>query len=133
MATLKYSRQRESIKEFLRTRTDHPTAEVIYTNLRQEMPNLSLGTVYRNLSLLSDIGDILKISTGNGPDHFDGNPTPHNHFICNKCGAVIDLEMDNIEHIDEVASKNFDGNIQGHVIYFHGICPDCLKQEKTSS
>ena len=130
---MKRSRQRESIMNFLASRTDHPTAEVIYTNLRQEMPNLSLGTVYRNLSLLSDIGDILKISTGNGPDHFDGNPTPHNHFICNKCGAVIDLEMDNIEHIDEVASKNFDGNIQGHVIYFHGICPDCLKQEKTSS
>ena len=130
---MKRSRQRKSIMNFLAGRTDHPTAEVIYTNLRQEMPNLSLGTVYRNLSLLSDIGDILKISTGNGPDHFDGNPTPHNHFICNKCGAVIDLEMDNIEHIDEVASKNFDGNIQGHVIYFHGICPDCLKQEKTSS
>ena len=130
---MKRSRQRESIMNFLAGRTDHPTAVVIYTNLRQEMPNLSLGTVYRNLSLLSDIGDILKISTGNGPDHFDGNPTPHNHFICNKCGAVIDLEMDNIEHIDEVASKNFDGNIQGHVIYFHGICPDCLKQEKTSS
>ena len=130
---MKRSRQRESIMNFLAARTDHPTAEVIYTNLRQEIPNLSLGTVYRNLSLLSDIGDILKISTGNGPDHFDGNPTPHNHFICNKCGAVIDLEMDNIEHIDEVASKNFDGNIQGHVIYFHGICPDCLKQEKTSS
>ena len=60
MAALKYSRQRESIKEFLRSRTDHPTADTVYENLRQIYPNISLGTVYRNLSLLSDIGEIRK-------------------------------------------------------------------------
>lgn len=60
MAALKYSRQRESIKEFLRSRTDHPTADTVYENLRQIYPNISLGTVYRNLSLLSDIGEILE-------------------------------------------------------------------------
>ena len=53
---LKYSRQREAIKEFLMTRTDHPTADVVYMNVRQEFPNISLGTVYRNLTLLSDMG-----------------------------------------------------------------------------
>ena len=132
MAVLRYSKQRESIKNYLCGREDHPTADMIYTSIREEYPNISLGTIYRNLSLLVEIGEIQKITT-DGADRFDARVTPHNHFICNKCGAVIDLEMDNIEHIDEVASKNFDGNIQGHVIYFHGICPDCLKQEKTSS
>ena len=84
MRTLKYSRQRESIKEFLAGRKDHPTADVIYENIRLQYPNISLGTVYRNLSLLSSIGEITKVSTGDGADHYDGNVHPHNHFICNK-------------------------------------------------
>ena len=63
MATLKYSRQRESIKEFLRTRTDHPTADVVYENMKLIYPNISLGTVYRNLSLLADLGEIKKLSS----------------------------------------------------------------------
>ncbi len=125
---MKHSRQRESIKNFLLGRTDHPTAEMIYTNLRKEMPTLSLGTVYRNLSLLSEIGEINKISTGIGPDHFDGNTTPHNHFICRNCGQIIDLKMESIQHINEIAAKQFCGTIEGHVIYFHGICPDCMNK-----
>ena len=70
MATLKYSRQRESIKEFLMTRTDHPTADVVYQHLREVYPNISLGTVYRNLSLLADLGEIQKIHTGDGSRSF---------------------------------------------------------------
>ena len=61
---IKYSRQRESIVNFLASRTDHPTAETIYQNIKKEFPNISLGTVYRNLSLLEEIGEIIKISTG---------------------------------------------------------------------
>ena len=61
MATLKYSRQRESIKEFLTGRTDHPTADFVYENMKQIYPNISLGTVYRNLSLLADLGEIQKL------------------------------------------------------------------------
>ena len=79
---LKRSKQRESIKKFLISRYDHPTAETVYMNIKEEFPNISLGTVYRNLSLLADIGEIQKLSTGIGPDRFDGNPKPHYHFIC---------------------------------------------------
>lgn len=78
---LKRSKQRESIKKFLISRYDHPTAETVYMNIKEEFPNISLGTVYRNLSLLADIGEIQKLSTGIGPDRFDGNPKPHYHFI----------------------------------------------------
>ena len=84
---LKRSKQRESIKKFLISRYDHPTAETVYMNIKEEFPNISLGTVYRNLSLLADIGEIQKLSTGIGPDRFDGNPKPHYHFICKECGT----------------------------------------------
>ena len=127
---LKYSRQRESIKKFLMTRTDHPTAEMIYENLRKEYPKISLGTVYRNLSLLSDIGEIQTISTGVGPDRFDGNAKPHYHFICKNCGQVMDLKMQGLEHINLLAQHEFPGIIEGHSVFFYGSCEECLRQEK---
>lgn len=126
MAALKYSRQRESIKEFLAARTDHPTADTVYTNLRKTFPNISLGTVYRNLSLLSDMGEIIKISTGDGADRFDGRTTPHNHFVCRQCHRVIDLDMENIDSIMDVAGKNFAGSIDHYVVNFYGVCGDCI-------
>lgn len=130
---LKHSKQRDCIQAFLATRYDHPTAETVYLNIREQFPKISLATVYRNLSLLADLGEIQKISTGNGPDRFDGIAEPHNHFLCNCCGNVIDLEMDSITHIDEIAGKSFTGKIEGHSIIFHGICPDCLKKDKVKT
>jgi Fur family peroxide stress response transcriptional regulator len=128
MAALKYSRQRESIKEFLQSRCDHPTADTIYDNIRIIYPNISLGTVYRNLSLLASIGEINKISTGDGPDRFDGNVAPHYHFVCRNCHSVIDLDMEDIGYIKDVASKNFKGKIDGHITNFYGVCEDCIKK-----
>ncbi|TCL57147.1 Fur family peroxide stress response transcriptional regulator [Kineothrix alysoides] len=124
---VKYSRQREVIKDFLCTRKDHPTADMVYMNVRQQYPNISLGTVYRNLTLLTERGEIQKISVGDGVDHFDADTSPHNHFICMGCGSVIDLEMESIEHISESARQNFNGRIDGHVTYFYGLCGDCCK------
>ena len=74
---LKYSRQREAIKEFMMTRKDHPTADIVYMNVRKEFPNISLGTVYRNLTLLSDMGELLRLRVGDGVDHFDATTTTH--------------------------------------------------------
>ena len=125
MAELRYSRQREAIKEFLMTRKDHPTADVIYQNVRLEYPNISLGTVYRNLTLLSDLGEILRLRLDDGTDHFDADISNHYHFICRDCGAIIDLEMDTIASINDVAGKQFDGEITGHVAYFYGKCANC--------
>ena len=122
---LKYSRQREAIKIFLASRYDHPTAETVYLAIKEEFPNISLGTVYRNLSLLSEIGEIQKLSTGVGPDRFDGNAKPHYHFTCRKCGAVLDLTVDGLDHINVLAAQGFDGEIEGHIAYFYGTCPDC--------
>ena len=130
---LKYSRQREAIKNFLVTRYDHPTAETVYMNIRQEFPNISLGTVYRNLSLLADIGEIQKLSTGLGPDRFDGNPTPHYHFSCHCCGCVLDVPLSGIDHINVLAAQDFDGDIEGHMVIFYGKCPTCKAQSTPQS
>ena len=107
MAALKYSRQRESIKEFLRSRTDHPTADTVYENLRQIYPNISLGTVYRNLSLLSDIGEIRKLTNFGSADRYDGRVAPHSHFMCTKCNRVIDMQSDSLNGILEQAAAEF--------------------------
>ena len=77
MPALKYSRQREAIKSFLMTRKDHPTADVVYHSLRADFPNISLGTVYRNLTLLADLGEIARLRLGDGVDHFDADSSRH--------------------------------------------------------
>ena len=126
MPALKYSRQRESIKRFLMSRYDNPTADTIYLHVREEFPNISLGTVYRNLSLLTELGEIIKITT-DGPDRFDGNVKPHSHFLCRKCHSLLDVHLDNESFIDQQAQKNFPGTIDGHSILYYGICSDCSK------
>lgn len=127
---LKYSRQRQVIKDFLMTRKDHPTADIVYRNVRQNYPNISLGTVYRNLTLLADIGEIQRLRVGDGVDHFDADTSPHYHFVCSECGSVIDLKTDLPEKMVDFTSVDFDGEIQGHVAYFYGICGACQRMEK---
>lgn len=126
---MKYSRQRECIREFLADRRDHPTAETVYMNVKEDFPNISLGTVYRNLSLLTEVGEIRKISTGIGPDRFDWNTAPHYHVLCTGCGSVMDLKMDNIDHIDILAGNEFEGRIDGHIAFFLGKCKECMEKE----
>ena len=121
----KYSRQREAICEYLGSRKDHPTADMVFQAVRQVYPKISLGTVYRNLNLLVEQGQALRLDCGDGVDHFDGDTRPHYHFSCQKCGCVMDLEMDPIDHIDQIAGAGFDGEIQGHQVLFYGLCPKC--------
>lgn len=124
---LKRSKQRDMIMAFLMGRKDHPTAETVYVNVRKQNPNISLGTVYRNLTLLADIGQIRRLRIGDGVDHFDADTSLHYHFVCTECGGVIDLEMESIEKINEIAGAGFDGTIAGHVTYFYGVCGNCGK------
>lgn len=133
MAALKHSRQRESIKEFLMTRTDHPTADTVYENMKSIYPNISLGTVYRNLSLLSDLGEIKKLSSFGGADRFDGRVEPHCHFMCKDCGCVIDLETDDMQSIIQNAEEHFNGKITDCSARFFGICEDCMRKKKINN
>lgn len=126
---LKHSKQRDMIKTFLMSRKDHPTADVVYMNVRQHNPNISLGTVYRNLTLLADIGEIARLRVGDGVDHFDADTSPHYHFVCQECDSVIDLQMNSIEDIIQSATTNFDGQIDGHFTYFYGKCACCREKQ----
>jgi Fur family peroxide stress response transcriptional regulator len=128
-AMLKYSRQRESIKNFLMTRKDHPTADTVYMAIREQYPNISLGTVYRNLSLLSSIGEIQRLCCGDGVDRFDADTRPHYHFICSECGRVDDIPMDTVDSLNDLAGKFYDGEIQGHSTLFYGKCIDCVNSK----
>lgn len=119
----KYSRQREVIKEFLKDRTDHPTADTIYTGVRQEIPNISLGTVYRNLMLLSEEGEIARLTVGDGTVHFDPNTTEHTHFVCTHCGCVQDLSIPNTEGLNQAAGAHFQEKLPVTDLY----SPDCVK------
>ena len=125
MTVNKYSRQREAIKEFLAHTKEHPTADTVYMHIREKHPNISLGTVYRNLNLLVEQGEIIKINCQDGSDRFDGNPKPHYHFLCKDCGRVSDIEMESIDHILKIAGAGFGGRVEGHVTYFYGLCPEC--------
>lgn len=129
---IKFSKQRESILNNLRTRRDHPTADMVYSSLKEELPNISLGTVYRNLSMLAEAGHILKISTGIGPDRFDGFTGPHNHFVCRCCGRVLDMDYIPEEKIVENASKGFSGKIEEYVLNFYGKCDRCESADSIS-
>lgn len=129
---LKYSRQREEILLNLQGRKDHPTADMVYESVRKNQPNISLGTVYRNLSLLAEHGQILKISTGTGPDHYDGYIEPHNHFICKRCGAVLDMDYVSEEDVITNASKSFTGKIEDYELLFYGTCEFCLPADSIS-
>lgn len=125
---LKNSRQRNSIKAFLINRTDHPTANTIYQELRKEYPNISLGTIYRNLNLMCSLGEIRRISCGEESDRFDGNAASHYHHICKKCGAVHDIPMQMIDSISALAQNFTEHEIIEHETYFYGICKDCKER-----
>ena len=126
MKTLKYSRQRESIKACLMGRRDHPTADHVYLTIREVYPNISLGTVYRNLNLLVELGEIQKLTCGDGKDRFDAVVAPHYHFLCRKCGAVMDLPLKPMPETERYAEEAAGVKVDSHMIYMYGTCTECL-------
>lgn len=127
--TMKRSRQRDAIVAFLKTRKDHPTADIVYQEIRNTIPNISLGTVYRNLAQLSERGEILRLPCDGKMDHFDADIRPHYHFICNQCGCVKDIHLPYANMLDQQASEEFEGIITKHSLLFEGLCSDCTQSE----
>ncbi len=125
---VKYSRQRQLIYNFLMSRKDHPTADVVYQNVRQEHPNISLGTVYRNLTLLSERGDIQRLQVGDGVDHFDADTSQHCHFLCSECDSLTDLRIDGLDDALARVRQSFDGRIEKQATCFYGVCGRCLRE-----
>lgn len=119
-----YSKQREAILKVLHNSKSHPTAAQVYTEVRKEIPNISLGTVYRNLALLVEDGEILSVTVGDGNDHFDGDNSFHLHLHCKKCGSITDVPVDeNMANLFEKESFC----PQNAVCVVYGICRNCNK------
>ena len=121
----KASRQRERILQLLRSTGAHPTADWVYEELKREFPSLSMGTVYRNLKVLLEQGLIQRIDFGSTFDRFDAKVGPHHHFICEGCGAIVDLEMPVDETLNSRVSSETPYVVRRHRIEFYGLCDRC--------
>ena len=121
---MKFSRQREMILNEVINSNAHLTADNIYENLRKENPNLSLGTVYRNLTQLEEHGFIKKLNIPGDPVRYDGNLEEHSHFICESCGCIIDIDSD-LVNLSESFLKESGITVQSCHVIFKGICEDC--------
>ena len=127
--TPKNFRKRNAIYECLMASKAHPSAETIYTQLKTDIPDLSLGTVYRNLNYFKEQGKAISVATVHGVERFDGNTKPHVHFICNDCAAVIDLEEMSVpQALTTAAERSVGGKIAECQLSFTGTCKNCIKK-----
>ena len=123
---MKNSKQRNIILKIVQDNCSHPDAYTIYELARKELPNISLGTVYRNLNLLSELGSIKKIVVPSGNDRFDKTIINHSHFHCLKCSKVFDIDV-NLDNNN--IESNYGCKIVTEDIVIAGICKKCLKEE----
>jgi len=127
-AVYRRSRQRDRILELLQASKTHPTANWLYGKLRREFPDLSLGTVYRNLGILIEQGHISRITFGSTFDRLDANLRPHYHFLCERCDAVLDLDLPVDERINGWLDRDGGFVVRRHDLEFRGLCPKCAKK-----
>ena len=133
-ATSKNFRKRNAILSYLRGTTAHPSAETIYSDLKTQIPDLSMATVYRNLTKFRQEGMVQCVATVRGVERYDGNTAPHVHFICRQCDAVIDLhEMQIPEALRSQADAVLGGRTESCCLSFTGLCRACLAEENTHS
>ncbi|MBQ4322108.1 MAG: transcriptional repressor [Oscillospiraceae bacterium] len=119
----RYSKKREAILELLRSVDSHPSADWIYQKLKPEFPDLSLGTVYRNLAAFRDDGTLATVGVVAGQDRFDGNTAEHPHFVCEKCGAVLDVTVPG----EITADPGPDYTVHRCDVTLKGLCPACTR------
>ena len=122
---MKFSRQRKLIHDYLLTDNTHPTADTVYAALKPVYPALSLGTVYRNLALLSNARMIKRLNLENSPCRFDGNTSSHYHGVCIQCGAVADLYIPVPAGLEQEAASACGLEILGHNVIFDVVCAKC--------
>ena len=134
MPVTKHFRKRDALYQYLKGTTAHPSAETIYTDLKQQIPDLAMGTVYRNLTLFKQQGLVSGVATVNGVERYDANVDPHVHFICNHCHAVMDLdEMQVPDDLRQTAESLMGGRVDICQLSFSGVCRQCLEYEKKGS
>lgn len=129
-----FSRKRTAILNTLRSTRIHPTADWIYAQLKPELPDLSLGTVYRNLKIFCDSGKAISVGVINGQEHFDGFVHPHAHFVCKKCGLVMDIEKEFFSSNKLSRLSESSGcEVTSATVMFRGVCRRCLAETNGES
>lgn len=126
---LRKTKQREVILSVLRSTKSHPTADWVYQEVRKEMPNISLGTIYRNLKILTEMGEATELSYGSTYSRFDGNAEEHYHFVCESCDNVFDIDMPIIEELEREVEAKMGVKVSRHRLEFYGKCEECLAKE----
>jgi Fe2+ or Zn2+ uptake regulation protein len=121
------SRQRETILRVLKNTKSHPTADWIYQKARQEIPNISLGTVYRNLRNLSQEGKIKRLTLNSSSDRYDADIAFHYHFACQKCGKIYDVKPQGEKRLLKEVEKNTGFKVEGIRIDLFGSCRRCKR------
>ena len=126
--TNKHFRKRDAILNCVRSTDAHPSADWVFEHVKEQVPDISLATVYRNLALFKDQGLITSLGTVKGVERFDGNTDPHVHFICNQCGAVMDLPQISVpEELNSAVAQSSGGRVDNCQLSFTGICGECRK------
>jgi Fe2+ or Zn2+ uptake regulation protein len=124
------TRQRKVILEEVEKADCHPSADAVYVRVRRRLPRVSLGTVYRNLEVLSEAGLIRSIDVGDGHRHYDAGPDGHFHVRCVRCGRIEDVAVESLGEIRDAVRRATGYCIQEERIDFTGICPECSKKEE---
>lgn len=124
------TRQRHVISQELRAVTSHPTADDVYEMVRRRLPHISLGTVYRDLHLMSKQGEIQKLRLGSTRSRFDGNPQARYHVRCPACGCIADMPIGPVPEIAQAARGVSDYELTGHCLEFFGLCPACSQEAR---
>ncbi len=127
---MRLTTQRQIILEELGKVKTHPTANEVYDMVRKRMPRIGLGTVYRNLELMSETGIILKLEVGGTQKRFDATIDPHYHIRCLSCGKVNDIDIPVMDEINKTAADISQYQVLGHHIEFSGICKECSSQDE---
>ena len=127
---IRYSKKREAILTQIQGTSCHPSAEWVYQQLRPLHPDLSLGTVYRNLAFFQAQGLIQSVGVVQGQERFDGIVTPHSHFICDCCGSVLDLpDVQPGQELERAVSQQYGLAVERCELTFYGLCPNCTDQQ----
>lgn len=126
------TRQREVILEEIQRAKVHASADAIYELVRKRLPRISLGTVYRNLEILSELGMIRKLEFGGDLKRFDWDPSKHYHIRCMNCGSVEDAPIAPLKKIEDELYGATVYTIIGHRLVFEGLCPECTRKAENS-
>lgn len=127
MGGMRRSRQREAIIKALKATRSHPDAEWIYRQVKKEIPDISLGTVYRNLKLLRETGSVRDVCSSGEITHFDSNVEEHYHFRCDVCGMICDLDEKVDASIEDRVARKTGFRVTSHSLEFRGVCLRCQK------